>query len=163
MRGSSRACTSVEMPATETIRKLVERDMGVAFLPRMCVEQEIDQKRLCAREGAMSSNAALSTEAGLELCPGMPDSALSGTIRKAINRTRIYFFGGRRGRSSRGGGHGVAGRGSEHAPGHPGRGGPHPRERIGDRKPNSGSLCKPGGRNAARVHAQPGGAQFGSR
>ena len=27
--------------------KLVERNMGVAFLPRMCVEQEIEQKRLC--------------------------------------------------------------------------------------------------------------------
>ena len=37
----------VEMPTIETIRKLVERDMGVAFLPRMCVEQEIAQKRLC--------------------------------------------------------------------------------------------------------------------
>ena len=68
MRGASRACTGrwttrspncatmahkvplrmdVEMPTIETIRKLVERDMGVAFLPRMCVEQEIEQKRLC--------------------------------------------------------------------------------------------------------------------
>jgi DNA-binding transcriptional LysR family regulator len=37
----------VEMPTIETIRKLVERNMGVAFLPRMCVEQEIEQKRLC--------------------------------------------------------------------------------------------------------------------
>jgi DNA-binding transcriptional LysR family regulator len=25
----------------------VERNMGVAFLPRMCVEQEIEQQRLC--------------------------------------------------------------------------------------------------------------------
>src|SRR5664279_547222 len=37
----------VEMPTIETIRKLVERNMGVAFLPRMCVEQEIEQRRLC--------------------------------------------------------------------------------------------------------------------
>ncbi len=33
----------VEMPTIETIRKMVQADMGVAFLPRMCVEQEIEQ------------------------------------------------------------------------------------------------------------------------
>jgi DNA-binding transcriptional LysR family regulator len=33
----------VEMPTIETIRKLVQNNQGVAFLPRMCVEQEIDQ------------------------------------------------------------------------------------------------------------------------
>jgi DNA-binding transcriptional LysR family regulator len=33
----------VEMPTVETIRKLVQRNEGVAFLPRMCVEQEIEQ------------------------------------------------------------------------------------------------------------------------
>jgi DNA-binding transcriptional LysR family regulator len=37
----------IEMPTIETIRKLVQRNMGVAFLPRMCVEQEIEQKVLC--------------------------------------------------------------------------------------------------------------------
>jgi DNA-binding transcriptional LysR family regulator len=37
----------IEMPTVETIRKLVQRNEGVAFLPRMCVEQEIEQKRLC--------------------------------------------------------------------------------------------------------------------
>ena len=37
----------VEMPTIETIRKLVQADMGVAFLPRMCVEQEIEQKLVC--------------------------------------------------------------------------------------------------------------------
>src|SRR5450432_2167472 len=37
----------VEMPTIETIRKLVESNVGVAFLPRMCVEQEIDQGKLC--------------------------------------------------------------------------------------------------------------------
>ena len=38
---------SVEMPTIETIRKLVQNNVGVAFLPRMCVEQEIEQKFLC--------------------------------------------------------------------------------------------------------------------
>jgi DNA-binding transcriptional LysR family regulator len=37
----------VEMPTIETIRKLVQNNLGVAFLPRMCVEQEIEQKALC--------------------------------------------------------------------------------------------------------------------
>jgi DNA-binding transcriptional LysR family regulator len=37
----------VEMPTIETIRKLVQNDVGVAFLPRMCVEQEIQQGLLC--------------------------------------------------------------------------------------------------------------------
>ncbi len=37
----------VEMPTIETIRKMVQNNMGVAFLPRMCVEQEIAQKALC--------------------------------------------------------------------------------------------------------------------
>ena len=36
----------VEMPTIESIRKLVQSDQGVAFLPRMCVEQEIEQKLL---------------------------------------------------------------------------------------------------------------------
>jgi len=36
----------VEMPTVETIRWMVERNLGVAFLPRMCVEQEIAEKRL---------------------------------------------------------------------------------------------------------------------
>jgi DNA-binding transcriptional LysR family regulator len=37
----------VEMPTIETIRKMVQAEMGVAFLPRMCVEQEIEQGLLC--------------------------------------------------------------------------------------------------------------------
>ncbi|HZT28491.1 MAG TPA: LysR family transcriptional regulator [Bryobacteraceae bacterium] len=36
----------VEMPTIETIRKLVQNNQGVAFLPRMCVGQEIEQKLL---------------------------------------------------------------------------------------------------------------------
>jgi DNA-binding transcriptional LysR family regulator len=31
----------VEMPTIETIRKLVQHNEGVSFLPRMCVDQEI--------------------------------------------------------------------------------------------------------------------------
>jgi len=37
----------VEMPTIETIRKMVQDNQGVAFLPRMCVEQEIERKILC--------------------------------------------------------------------------------------------------------------------
>jgi len=37
---------SVEMPTIEAIRKLVQSNMGVAFLPRMCVQSEIEQKTL---------------------------------------------------------------------------------------------------------------------
>jgi DNA-binding transcriptional LysR family regulator len=37
----------VEMPTVETIRKLVQRNEGVAFLPKMCVEQEVEQGLLC--------------------------------------------------------------------------------------------------------------------
>jgi DNA-binding transcriptional LysR family regulator len=37
----------VEMPTVETIRKLVQANVGVAFLPRMCVEYEIEQKVVC--------------------------------------------------------------------------------------------------------------------
>jgi DNA-binding transcriptional LysR family regulator len=36
----------VEMPTVETIRRLVQDNEGVAFLPRMCVEQEIQQDLL---------------------------------------------------------------------------------------------------------------------
>jgi DNA-binding transcriptional LysR family regulator len=36
----------VEMPTVEAIRKLVQRNEGVAFLPRMCVDQEIRQGSL---------------------------------------------------------------------------------------------------------------------
>lgn len=37
----------VEMPTVETIRRMVQRNEGVAFLPRMCVEQELEQGQLC--------------------------------------------------------------------------------------------------------------------
>ncbi len=37
----------VEMPTVETIRRLVEDNQGVAFLPRMCVEKDLAQTTLC--------------------------------------------------------------------------------------------------------------------
>src|SRR5215831_7448013 len=37
---------NVEMPTIETIRRLVQGNQGVAFMPRMCVEQEIEQRLL---------------------------------------------------------------------------------------------------------------------
>jgi DNA-binding transcriptional LysR family regulator len=37
----------VEMPTVETIRRMVQKNEGVAFLPRMCVEQELEQGTLC--------------------------------------------------------------------------------------------------------------------
>jgi DNA-binding transcriptional LysR family regulator len=33
----------LEMPTIEAIRKMVQRNEGVAFLPRMCVGEEITQ------------------------------------------------------------------------------------------------------------------------
>ncbi|MBL8230339.1 MAG: LysR family transcriptional regulator [Bryobacterales bacterium] len=36
----------VEMPTVETIRRMVQRNEGVAFLPRMCVEQDVEQGSL---------------------------------------------------------------------------------------------------------------------
>ena len=38
----------IEMPTVETIRKLVQTTIGVAFLPRMCVEPEIRRGSLVA-------------------------------------------------------------------------------------------------------------------
>lgn len=36
----------VEMPTVETIRLMVQRNEGVAFLPKMCVEQELESGQL---------------------------------------------------------------------------------------------------------------------
>jgi DNA-binding transcriptional LysR family regulator len=38
----------VEMPTVETIRKLVQSNQGVAFLPLMCVATELEQRTLRA-------------------------------------------------------------------------------------------------------------------
>jgi DNA-binding transcriptional LysR family regulator len=37
----------VELPTIEAIRWFVQQNLGVAFLPRMCVEPDIEQKVLC--------------------------------------------------------------------------------------------------------------------
>ena len=37
----------LEMPTVETIRRMVQRNQGVAFLPRVCVEYEVRQGSLC--------------------------------------------------------------------------------------------------------------------
>ena len=37
----------LEMPTVEAIRKMVQRNEGVAFLPRMCVEEELSQGIVC--------------------------------------------------------------------------------------------------------------------
>jgi DNA-binding transcriptional LysR family regulator len=37
----------LEMPTVEAIRKMVQRNEGVAFLPRMCVEEELRQGIVC--------------------------------------------------------------------------------------------------------------------
>jgi DNA-binding transcriptional LysR family regulator len=37
----------LEMPTVEAIRKMVQRDEGVAFLPRMCVDEEVRQGIVC--------------------------------------------------------------------------------------------------------------------
>lgn len=38
---------AIEMPTIETIRRLVQRNLGVTFLPKMCVEQQIRTGALC--------------------------------------------------------------------------------------------------------------------
>ena len=35
------------MPTVETIRLMVQRNEGVAFLPKMCVEQDLAKGSLC--------------------------------------------------------------------------------------------------------------------
>jgi DNA-binding transcriptional LysR family regulator len=37
----------VEMPTVETVRKFVQANEGVAFLPRMCVGPEIERRAIC--------------------------------------------------------------------------------------------------------------------
>lgn len=37
----------VEMPTVETIRRMVQKNEGVAFLPKMCVEQEVEKGLMC--------------------------------------------------------------------------------------------------------------------
>ncbi|MFQ5739779.1 MAG: LysR family transcriptional regulator [Acidobacteriota bacterium] len=52
----------VEMPTVETIRRMVQQDEGVAFLPKMCVEPDLQQRTLCeirVRELTMDRNIRL--------------------------------------------------------------------------------------------------------
>lgn len=46
-RARVRLNMDVEMPTVETIRMMVQRNEGVAFLPKMCVENKIRQGLLC--------------------------------------------------------------------------------------------------------------------
>jgi len=46
-RARVRLNMDVEMPTVETIRMMVQRNEGVAFLPKMCVENKINQGLLC--------------------------------------------------------------------------------------------------------------------
>jgi DNA-binding transcriptional LysR family regulator len=46
-RARVRLNMDVEMPTVETIRMMVQRNEGVAFLPKMCVENELNQGLLC--------------------------------------------------------------------------------------------------------------------
>ncbi|HPT27122.1 MAG TPA: LysR substrate-binding domain-containing protein, partial [Bryobacteraceae bacterium] len=46
-RARVRLNMDVEMPTVETIRMMVQRNEGVAFLPKMCVENKIKQGLLC--------------------------------------------------------------------------------------------------------------------
>ena len=58
----------VEMPTVETIRKLVQSNQGVAFMPLMCVGPELEQGTL----RAVKSERA---ERGAEDPPGLPSAA----------------------------------------------------------------------------------------
>lgn len=53
---------AIEMPTIETIRRLVQRNLGVAFLPKMCVEQQIQSgalREVSVRELAMGRTIRL--------------------------------------------------------------------------------------------------------
>ena len=58
----------VEMPTVETIRKMVQRNEGVAFLPRMCVEQDVEAGRVAGDQGE-------GAESRPQYPPGVPGEA----------------------------------------------------------------------------------------
>ncbi len=60
----------VEMPTIETIRKLVQNNVGVAFLPRMCVEQEIEQG--AAVRGARARRSTWNARSASSIPRGAP-------------------------------------------------------------------------------------------
>ena len=61
---------AIEMPTLDTICRLVERNLGVAFLPKMCVEHQIRSGALCEvgiRELGMERTIRLVYPAGRSL------------------------------------------------------------------------------------------------
>ncbi len=61
---------AIEMPTIETIRRLVQRNLGVAFLPKMCVEQQIEAgalREVAVRELGMERKIHLIFPASREL------------------------------------------------------------------------------------------------
>ena len=65
----------LEMPTVEAIRKMVERNEGVAFLPRMCVEEELRAWAGSRGEGegdgyGAEDPAGVSGSSGFESCGG---------------------------------------------------------------------------------------------
>ena len=69
----------VEMPTLETIRKLVQSNEGVAFLPRMCVQQELARGR--AARGARSRS-----------CRSSARSACSTSKSRTLSRAAKAFL-----------------------------------------------------------------------
>jgi len=59
----------VEMPTVESIRRMVQMNEGAAFLPHMCVEQELSQGP-CAR--CVSRNWTWSAKSGWCIRRGAP-------------------------------------------------------------------------------------------
>ena len=77
---------AIEMPTVETIRRLVQRNLGVAFLPKMCVERQIlagTLREVAVRELSMERTIRLvfparrslsqASRAFLELVGGRPE------------------------------------------------------------------------------------------
>lgn len=61
---------AIEMPTIETIRRLVQKNLGVAFLPKMCVEQQLETgalKEIVVRELGMERTIRLVYPAGRSL------------------------------------------------------------------------------------------------
>ncbi len=60
----------IEMPTIETIRRLVQKNLGVAFLPKMCVEQQLETgalREVTVRELGMERTIRLVYPAGRSL------------------------------------------------------------------------------------------------
>ena len=81
----------------ETIRKLVQHNEGVAFLPRMCVEQKLEQKSLRevkVNEPEVDRKIRLVYPAGRGLshaAKAFLEVVRGGVFGRAV-RARILFF-----------------------------------------------------------------------